>query len=363
MTPVAPTLARTYRRYPLLRVRLGGPLHCDLLLDGTSYELPSPALVGIVSALDGVHTLAEFTAIAAGLMETPQDAAAVIDALAEAGILVPSDVPWPQMPAVEHWIERGWLDALVFHLRAGATRFTDDGAHDPKELQDRLLRPLVDEGVDVWTRYPDAPEHPLPPAVPREELPPLSEVLLNRRSNRPWRGTELTRPELATLLQHAGAETLGLRREVERRMTSEPSALLGSAFSALEVYVAVFAVEGLPPGLYHYAVDRHTLALLRPGDLRKEFTRMCAGQARAGSGSATLVVAADWRRYMRRYQGPHAYRVLLTNAAELGQKLLLLATALGLSTFLTPAFDDTEADHTLGLRPDVSTPIEAIGVG
>jgi len=90
---------------------------------------------------------------------------------------------------------------------------------------------------------------------------------------------------------------------------------------------------------------------------------MCAGQARAGGGSATIVISAAWGPYMARYQHSHAYRVLLVNAAELGQKVLLYATALGLSTFLTPAFDELTADRVMGFNPTQETAIEAIGLG
>jgi nitroreductase family protein len=66
---------------------------------------------------------------------------------------------------------------------------------------------------------------------------------------------------------------------------------------------------------------------------------------------------------MVRYPQPSAYRTLMINVGELAQKLVLLSTATGLSTFITPAFDDAYADQILGLDPATHAAIEVIGVG
>lgn len=353
---------RLYRRNPFLRVRAGKAIECDLLLDGRTFELPSPALVGVIAAMTGTRTLQEFSRAAEQLLDDQSQAPAVIRALAHAGILVDADKPWPEMAAVEHWIERGWLDALVFHLRARSARFDDDAVADPSRLHETLLRQTAEEGITFWEDVP-GPAVSLPSALPCDALPPLGEVLLRRRSNQPWvRGTA-TLTELSTLLYHSSAETRRLRSEAEACSAEIPGALLNSAFSALEVYVAAFAVEGLEPGFYHYQPHVHGLTLIRGGDLRAEFVTMCAGQPRAGGGAATIVIGAVWERYFMRYRHAHAYRVLMVNAGELGQKILLFATALGFSTFLTPAFDEQVADVVLGFDPVKKSAIEAIGVG
>lgn len=350
-----------YRRNPLLRVRPGPPIECDLLLDGRTFELPSPALVGVLAALPGVGTRDQFTAMAADVLADSGDAGAVVDAFIRADLLVDEAQRWPEMAAVEHWIERGWLDALLFHLRARAVRFDDDGVADPGRLHDQLLRDAVDEGLQFWKSRPGGPAIALPKPTDVDELPPLGEVLLRRRSNRPWTRGRMTLDELATVLHHASAETRRLRLNAEE--SKAPGALLNSAFSALELSVAAFAIDGLEPGLYHYDPARHDLTAVRRGDLRAEFVEMCAGQARAGGGAATIVISAAWRQYFLRYRHAHAYRVLMVNAGELGQKILLLATALGLSTFLTPAFREPVVDRVLRFDPSVESAVEAIGLG
>ncbi len=351
-----------FRRNPFMRIRFGSPIECDLLLDGRTFELPSPALVAVIAAMTGKGNLAHFADLARSHLDDPAHASAVIDAFVGADILVAADREYPEMDAVEHWIDRGWLDALLFHLRARGGQYADDGALDPTRLQDSMLRDVIAEGVSVW-RDIAGPETALPEPLPRVALPPLADVLLSRRSNRPWARESIALRELATVLSHASSETLAQRETVRDTAAERPSALLHSAFSALELYVAAFSVEQLPEGLYHYRPQSHSLTLVRGGDLRHEFVGMCAGQARAGGGSVTIVISAAWGPYMARYQHAHAYRVLLVNAAELGQKILLYATALGLSTFLTPAFDELRADRVMGFHPTQEAAIEAIGLG
>ncbi len=352
-----------YRRNPFVRVRFDAMIECDLLLDGRTFVLPSAALVGALSALTGVRPREEFVVAVAECLEDPCDAPAVVDAFIAADLLVDATDEWPEMAAVEHWIERGWLDALLFHLRARTIRFDDEGVADPAELHSRLLHDVVDQSLELWTPQSEGATTDLPVPIDRDDLPPLGEVLLQRRSNRPWARGSMSLTELSTLLYHASAETRSLRRAARERGATDPGALLNSSFSALELLVAAHNVEDLAPGLYAYDVATHQLVLARSGGLRDDFVEMCAGQARAGGGAATFVIAAEWRQYFMRYRHAHAYRVLMMNAGELGQKILLIATGLGLSTFLTPAFRESVADRVLGFDPLERAAIEAIGIG
>jgi SagB-type dehydrogenase family enzyme len=165
------------------------------------------------------------------------------------------------------------------------------------------------------------------------------------------------------MLWLGSAETRRVRNDVALELSSNPSALFNSAFTAIEVYIFAFNVNGLPPGLYHYDPKKHSVACLRKGDLQNEVTKMCVGQARAGSGACALAFSGVWKRYMYRYRHPRAYRTLLVNIAELAQKHLILATALSLSTFVTPAFNDELADRLLDVEGFDEAVLELIAFG
>lgn len=362
----AVTVPATVRRNPLLRIRFDDGIQADLLLDGKTVQLPDGQFVTALSLLnDATATADAVEAIAHSLCGGASDTAVdILTELLAADLVVDAERDFPAMAAVRHWIDRGWLDALVFHLRCGAVAFDDAGVDDVEQEQNRLLSSIVAAGVpDLWKTYPGAHRIPLPAGRDRSELPPVETILLRRRSNRPWRREAVALTDVATILHLASEELVEIRRKVERVLPEQPSALLHSAFTALEIYVVAHAVEGLEPGLYHYAPDQGALELVRPGALRDEMQRMCVGQQRAGSGGVSFIVTGVWERYMYRYRYPHAYRTLLVNSAELAQKIILLATAVELNTFLTPAFDDAYADEFLGIDPLEEAAIEVVTVG
>lgn len=165
------------------------------------------------------------------------------------------------------------------------------------------------------------------------------------------------------MLLNANRETVRLRKEAEATYESNSGVLLNSAFSALETYFFAFSVDGLEPGLYHYDPRGHRAVLLRRGDLTDEVVTMCIGQDRPRGAACAFVITAVWERYMFRYRHPRAYRTLLINVAELAHKYILLATALDLSTFLTPALRDEFADQLLGVDGLKEAPLYVVAIG
>lgn len=359
--------SRVYRLNPLVRIRFDDGIGIDLPLHRRSFHVDDPQLLAVLPLLADGGTAEELAGVlvADGAAGSREEAAALIDELVAAELLSEGADEPPAWAAAQHWIDRGWLEALLFHAACETDSFTEDGADDADTLHDELLRGEVSAGLpSVWTRYHGRPTVDLPAGRSADELPPLEQVLLARRSNQPWRrpsGPALD--EVATVLRLASAETVAVRRRMEAEIGQRPSALLHSAFTALELYLVAHQVQGLAPGLYHYEPDQARLRLLREADLRQEMQRMCVGQQRAGTAGAVFVITVTWDRYMRRYRHPAAYRSLMMNVGELAHKLVVLSTAVGLSTFITPAFDDAYADQLMGLDPVTESAIEAIGVG
>ncbi|WP_438026978.1 SagB/ThcOx family dehydrogenase [Sorangium sp. So ce233] len=338
---------------PLFRLRFTQPLTCELPLRKRCLELPSPRYAALLARVRGAMSLGEVQEVARETFGVPADVAeGIVRDLLEQELLVPGDAPLENEEAIRHWVDRGWLDALLLHLSTRDPAFTRAEALDPDGFQDRILGELIArEGApELWKEYPGRPavDLPEPGASPLSEA--LQDVLLRRRSNEAWKVGRVSLQDLGAVLAYGNLETVRLRREAEAGLQERPRLLLNSAFSALETYVLAFAVDGLSPGLYHYDPRHHRATLLREGLLRDEATRMAIGQARAGSGAFTLVITAVWERYMFRYRHARAYRTLLMNVSELAQKYLLLATGFNLSTFLTPNFQNLQADRLLGVN-------------
>jgi len=115
----------------------------------------------------------------------------------------------------------------------------------------------------------------------------------------------------------------------------------------------VRAVEGVEPGLYHYAVDAHELELLEPlhGEEAADLVvALTAGQEHFRSAQVLFLLTASFARNFWKYQAhAKAYRVLLFDAAHLSQTLYLVCADLGLGAFVSAAVNEHDIDRRLGL--------------
>lgn len=355
-----------FRLNPLFRVRFGPPVQCDLLLDGASVELPDYRYLQFMARVADDRSFAELSGDVAEIFAVGKDHAdRIVEDLITHKLLTPHDRIYPELPAVKHWVDRGWLDGLILHLRSRDMVFADSHAEDPEAYQDILLsRCLQEEGMPaVWKEYPDRPYSalPAPGKLPEDET--FEAVLLRRRSNLPWQRRTIDLQTLSDILHYANIETRRLRMAVEHEGMTRPSVLLNSAFSALETYCFALAVDGLTPGVYHYDPRHHGVTQIRSDLRRDELDRMCTGQGRPRNAACAFVISAVWHRYMFRYRHPRAYRTLLINVAELGHKYILLATALRFHTFLTPTLHDQYADSLLGVDGFEEAPLYVVAIG
>jgi len=119
-----------------------------------------------------------------------------------------------------------------------------------------------------------------------------------------------------------------------------------------EIYVAAFAIEGLPPGLHHYSVKEHalrhlrdapeTLALLRRGrpDLHYLATVPCALLV------STVFCRSTWS------QGRRGYRQAILDCGHLVENLHAVAVGLGMNTVTRLRMTDSSMQELLGIPAD-----------
>ena len=128
-----------------------------------------------------------------------------------------------------------------------------------------------------------------------------------------------------------------------------------------EVYVAVGAVSGLAPGLYHFCPGDFTLRLLREGDVRGALARAAAAPE-LGGRAATIVLTAIYWRNTWKYQA-RGFRHLYWDSGTMLANLLAAGDALGLTPALYTGFVDAEVNHLLGVDSHRETTLELVGVG
>jgi len=182
----------------------------------------------------------------------------------------------------------------------------------------------------------------------------LEETIAKRRSVRRYREESLTLQQLSQILWSAqGVTGMG-------RLRATPSA---GATYPLEVFTfigkqGVFASETkqrgeeLQAGIYHYDVDRHSLVLHQPGDLRRELAGAALDQGFIVNAPLDIVICALYPRTSYRY-GRRGERYVHMEVGHVGENIHLQAVALGLATMEVGAFDDELVRKVLAVEEQI----------
>lgn len=208
-------------------------------------------------------------------------------------------------------------------------------------------------------RYPHAKTRDLPRVAARGEFP---QVLLSRRTWRQFAKRPLRLDSLAALLGLTGGvqQWATLPRQGDFVMKTSPS---GGGRHPIELYVWARRVDGLAPGLYHYAGDRHRLELVKAQRGRVSVKRYLPQQFWYEGAAAMVFFSAVYERYLWKYTYPRAYRATLVEAGHQCQTFCLVATWLGLAPFCSMALADSRIEGDLGLDGVSESVIYAAGVG
>jgi len=283
------------------------------------------------------------------------DIHALVEALTNRALLERSDRPVPESAtAMRSW--EPWNPAAgFFHGMTRDVQYIDPAA-GRRLLRRQARRSPAPRPVK---HYKDAAIVDLPlPAIDGE----FCDVLLARRTCRRFGAGRVSFSALATVL----GLTAGVQhwRELpglgEVALKTYPS---GGARHSLEFYVLSRRIDGLPPGLYHYASDRHVLERL-PFKSRMPRVQEYLPRQRWFEPAAALVfLTAVFERVQWRYKFARAYRAVLTEAGHACQNFCLVATRLRLAPFCTMALADTRIERDLGLDGLSESVIYAAGFG
>lgn len=256
---------------------------------------------------------------------------------------------------------RGDAAWSAWHPAAGLLHFSSkDLAYQDFPSAQRALRAQAKRRPrpPAVKRYPDA-------AQVRLTAPQLGEfprVLLDRRTWRRFSARPVTLAAVSTLLGLSSRVQYWVAVPGVGRlpMKTYPS---GGAQHPLEVYVLARNVEGLAPGLYHYAADAHRLERLRAGATSRQLRNYLPGQPWFGAASVLLIVTAVFPRMQWKYAFARAYRAVLTESGHLCQNLCLAATWLGLAPFCTMALADSRIERDLRIDGVGESVLYVAGVG
>lgn len=312
-----------------------------------------PIVCEILDFFDVWRTVEELTRVKPRLQEAelPQ----LLTLLAERSLLQRRDGP---VPAAESAMD-GWADwnpaAGFFHTATRDLEYGDLRTIDRLSREKARRVPMPDS----IKAYPGAPVQALPRVPVGGEL---ARTLLRRRTWRRFAKRPVDVAAFSTLL----GLTAGVQAWLQDRhggrvaLKTSPS---GGARHALELYTVVLNVEGLAPGLYHYACDRHALHLIAPDVPARAVERYLPTQYWFNGASALVFFAAVYARVQWRYTHARAYRAALIEAGHLCQTFCLTATSLGLAPFSSMALADSRIEEDFGLDGLSEAVLYAAGVG
>jgi SagB-type dehydrogenase family enzyme len=242
-----------------------------------------------------------------------------------------------------------------------------------------MLRRPVPVGPDFQetTKYhfskafnPGLHVHPAPPLtvydaslrrveLPRPDItagPALWETIARRRSRREFTGEAITQAQLSQLLWAMTGVTFATP-DVAFRAAGSAGGLYPN-----DTYLAVNAVEGLPPCLAFYEIPDHRLCVLGDGAYAGEIARAALGQTCCATAAVVFVWAAVIARCAWKYSD-RAYRYIYLDGGHLGAHGQLAAEALGLGSVNIGAFYDDEVAAVFGLDSHQQVVIYMMAVG
>jgi len=267
-------------------------------------------------------------------------------------------------------IEWGWDElSKIFHI--GTKNIPCDNV--PKNVHE-WSRLYLDHCTSVLTT--PAPRARFSECVAREliVLPPpshfpevsLSNVLIDRKTCRSFTGEAVSLEEVSTLLylslgylqerendiDEVVVEGLGARR-------SSPS---GGGLNSCEGFLQIQHVNGLNPGLYAYHPKEHALGFIGSLPCQPVGHLLC-GQHFINNLPVGLFITCRFDKLWWKYEHSRAYRMAYVEAGHISQTFQLVATSLGLNTWLTGALADDQVEAVLGLEDSPEQALFFVGCG
>jgi len=167
------------------------------------------------------------------------------------------------------------------------------------------------------------------------------DTIRDRRSQRRYLDEPMSVADLSQLLW----ATQGITGEGDPRFRATASA---GALHPHDTYLVVNRVEGFGPGIAHYDIRQHRLALIKQGECGAQCAEACLGQRFCSTAEVVFAWGAVVDRTCQKY-GDRGYRYLHLDAGHIGAHLQLATSALGLGSVNIGAFLDDEVNDLFGL--------------
>lgn len=301
---------------------------------------------------------------------TDQDARDLVVSLFQNGLLS-SEVQYPS-GGQDLWLKLNWSDALELHRATRHTRWRHEYPPNPQVM----TWYHGDKVVEPDTPRPVVPDDVSDAAV---SLPPPSDVVFShqllatlerRRTSRNFTNATITTQQLADIM-HWTLQPLisGMSRRYFTTQASSDGFREKHTPQPFTAYILLDPASGPHDLLRHgrvfrYSTSHHALEPVRAQvGTSYTFSDLLWGQGFADGAPAMVVLAMNWSQYMWKYRTSFAYRMAHLDVGAFAQTALVVATAIGLRTFVTPAMDDERMAGLLGIDDSTQAPTYVIALG
>jgi len=231
------------------------------------------------------------------------------------------------------------------HERPLADYYHEETKHSPYNLFGGGLD--FSTQPDVFKTYPQATKITLPEPAAHADISVVKSIDGARRPVAAFQSRPVSLQDLSTMLFLTNGVTSTLSGGPRTYyLRAAPSA---GALYPTDTYLVVQNVDGLDPGLYHYAVQKHSLHRLRTDQsLTEQFASLTPQPHYVRQAPVTFIYTSVFFRSSWKYK-ERAYRYCGLDAGHLAVQTHLAAQALGLAGKLIGRFDDAKVNALLEL--------------
>lgn len=275
-----------------------------------------------------------------------------------------STQPYPQM-------EWGWdILSKIYHIGCQNVGELEELIPNQKLTEDylqhcqSLAANIPNLYIDKTGELIDLPE----PNANKLKKVSYFDVLKQRKTCRAFNAEIISLEDLSTLLFASfglihGEEWDEFKNQGLKSTAIRKASPASGGLHSEEIYIAIYRVAGLQNGLYYYRPQDHKLTLLKLGDFEDQVIKMNMGQFYSKGLSFGLYITSRLDKIWWKYKHSRAYRVTMLDIGHTSQTTLLTATALGLNTWMTGAFKDSDLEKFLGIDGIKETALFFIGIG
>ena len=202
------------------------------------------------------------------------------------------------------------------------------------------------------------------PNIPSLEATAFWAALKKRKTCREFFSQKMALETLSTLLYASFGLIHGTAFSEEKNIYGMRKASPASGgLHAEMIYVMVYRVADLIPGIYYYHPKNHTLLQMKLGEFEETVIAANYQQYYSRGLSCGIYLACQCDKVWWKYKHSRAFKVALLDMGHVSQTFLLTATALGLHTWITAAFEDDKVHELLEITECAESVLLFLGAG